>query len=125
LVTVPESLLSLSWYTQVFPTASGNRAVPTVTLPLPLELAPFELAPFEVVPADAEPTAGWPEAELDVDAVVALELFPQPARTSPEAATAASTAAAAGVRVMKPDLFMSCLGLGVRRKGGRRPARDG
>jgi hypothetical protein len=119
---VPESPISFSWYTQVFPTASGNRAVPTVTLPLPL---PLELAPFEVVPAEAEPAAaGWPEAELEVAAVMALELFPQPARTSPEAAAAASTAAAAGVRVVKPDLFMSCLGLGAWRKG-RRPARDG
>jgi hypothetical protein len=119
LVTVPEAVFSFSWYTQVFPTVTGNKAVPTVPLP-------FELAPFEVGPAEAEPAAaGWPEAELDVDAVVALELFPQPARTSPEAAAAASTAVAAGVRVMKPDLFMSCLGLGARRQGAAGRPRDG
>ena len=106
LVTMPESPLSFSSYTQVFPTASGNRAVPAVAVPPPFELR----QPFEVVPAEAEPdAAGWPEAELDVDAVVALELFPQPASTSPEAAAAASTAAAGG-RAVKPDLFMSCLG---------------
>ncbi|HEY5354630.1 MAG TPA: hypothetical protein VIK57_19445 [Streptosporangiaceae bacterium] len=64
----------------------------------------------EAEPAEAEPAAaGW----LDVDAAVAPELFPQPARTSPEAAAAARMPAA-GARVVKPDLFMSCLGRGFR-----------
>ena len=104
---MPCSPLSLSTYTHLFPTASGKNAA--APLPVDMELADPELAGLE--PADPELAvlpAGW----LDVDAVVALELFPQPARTSPEAAAAASMAAA-GMRVVKPDLFMSCLGLGA------------
>ena len=125
-LTVPCSPLSLSTYTHLFPTTSGKNAA--APLPVDMELADPELAGLELAdpePADPELAvlpAGW----LDVDAVVALELFPQPARTSPEAAAAASMAAA-GVRVVKPDLFMSCLGLGAcsQKGGGRGPAWDG
>ena len=76
--------------------------------------------------AEAEPGDGGLAGgrELDADAVVAVELFPQPARTSPEAAAAASMAAA-GVRVVKPDLFMSCLGLDARSRRGGAAGRPG
>ncbi len=111
LVTVPCSPLSLSTYTHLFPTLSGKKA----TVPLPVDREP-EDPESEVPAAEGEPAAaGW----LDVAAVLAPELFPQPARASPEAAAAARMPATV-VREVKPDLFMSCLGLGVRSVGDSR-----
>jgi hypothetical protein len=111
LVTVPCSPLTLSVYTHLFPTLSGKKA----TAPLPVDTEPDEPEP-DVLAAGAEPAAaGW----LDVAAVLAPGLFPQPARASPEAAAAARRPATV-VREVKPDLFMSCLGLGVRSVGDSR-----
>ncbi len=113
LVTVPARRSAFPRTPRCSPRPAGTRRGAAPRCHGRSSSEPFELATGRA-PAEAEPAAaGWPEAELDVDAVVALELFPQPARTSPEAAAAASTAAA-GVRVVKPDLFMSCLGLGAR-----------
>jgi hypothetical protein len=78
------------------------------------ELAGLELAAPELAdPELAALAAGW----LDEEDAVEPEVLPQPARISPEAAAAASMPAA-GVRVVKPGLFISCLGLGARSRKG-------
>jgi hypothetical protein len=116
-LTVPCSPLSLSTYTHLFPTTSGKNAAEP--LPVDTELADPELADPELAgleladPELAALAAGW----LDEEDAVEPEVLPQPARISPEAAAAASMPAA-GVRVVKPGLFMSCLGLGARSRKG-------
>jgi hypothetical protein len=146
-LTVPCSPLSLSTYTHLFPTTSGKNAAAPLPVDTELadpeladpeladpeladpELANPELAGLELVapeladpeladPELADPelaalAAGWPDEEDAVEP----EVLPQPARISPEAAAAASMPAA-GVPVVKPDLFISCLGLGARSRKG-------
>jgi hypothetical protein len=116
-LTVPCSPLSLSTYTHLFPTTSGKNAA--APLPVDTELAGPELADPELAglelaaPELAALAAGWPDEEDAVEP----EVLPQPARISPEAAAAASMPAA-GVCVVKPGLFMPCLGLGARLRKG-------
>jgi hypothetical protein len=118
-LTVPCSPLSLSTYTHLFPTANGKNA--TAPLPVDTDLADPELADPELAdPELADPeldalAAGW----LDEDDALEPEGLPQPARTSPEAAATASMLAAF-VREVKPDLFISCLGLEIRSVGDSR-----
>ncbi|MGO9216368.1 MAG: hypothetical protein ACLP5E_01145 [Streptosporangiaceae bacterium] len=113
-LTVPCSPLSLSTYTHLFPTANGKNA--TAPLPVDTDLADPELAGPDLAGPELDAlAAGWP----DEDDALEPEVLPQPARISPEAAAAASMPAAF-VREVKPDLFISCLGLGIRSVGDSR-----
>jgi hypothetical protein len=113
-LTVPCSPLSLSTYTHLFPTANGKNA--TAPLPVDTDLADPELADPELADPELDAlAAGW----LDEDDALEPEVLPQPARTSPEAAATASMLAAF-VREVKPDLFISCLGLEIRSVGDSR-----